>query len=81
MSASMTDYYSKTPSQEDLQAFDAAYARLDAISGVIGVSPTRPITGEGPRTYRRRLLAEVQPHSAKYKDKSVNNLMGDAFDY
>lgn len=78
---SMIDYYSHTPTQEELQAFDKAYARLDSISGIIGVSASRPIPGERPRNYRRRLLAEVQPHSAKFKDKDTNNLMGDAFDY
>lgn len=73
------DYY--TPRPDELEAYDRAYARLDAISGVIGVKPTRPTPGEMPSQYRRRLLREVLPHSAKYRQMNISGLGGDALDF
>lgn len=64
----------------ELQQMDAAYSRLDAISGIIGVKPTRHVVGEKPYQYRRRLLAAVQPHSAKYKHINTATLAGGALD-
>jgi hypothetical protein len=74
------DYY--TPRPAELEAYDKAYARLDSISGVIGVTPTKPVPGEMPHQYRARLLKQVQAKSAKYKDQNfAGALHGYGLDY
>jgi hypothetical protein len=70
-----------TPRPEELEEYDRAYARLDSISGIIGVTPTKHVVGEMPHQYRKRLLKLVQPKSAKYRDKDFTGAHGHGFDY
>jgi hypothetical protein len=75
----LLDYY--TPRPEELEQYDRAYARLDSISGIIGVTPTKHVIGEMPHQYRKRLLSLVQPHSAKYRDKDFTGVHGYGLEY
>lgn len=67
-------------SDEDLNAIGAAQAKADSIFSAFGASAPKPIQGEGPGAYRRRLAASLKEHSATYKNvdlaKADDSLFG-----
>jgi len=65
------------PSPAELAEIDAAFARADSIAGIVGVAASRPVAGETANAYRRRLIAAVQPHSAKFKAVDLSRLSPD----
>lgn len=55
-------------SDADMNAIGAAQAKADSIFSAFGVAAPKPIHGEGPGAYRRRLAASLKEHSQTYKD-------------
>lgn len=70
----------KPRSPEDADALSAAQARADQIAQLFGDTVTAPLHGETPISYRKRLAAKFQKHSAKMKGIRLDSVDGPAFD-
>jgi hypothetical protein len=57
-----------------------AQARADGLAQHFGERASAPLAGETPISYRRRLAAKYQKHSAEFKDVKLDSLEGSVFD-
>ncbi len=62
----------RTPAEMDEMA--AAQARADSACQRFGRSALPPVPGERPLDYRKRLVRDLQPYSARFKDADVMRL-------
>lgn len=67
-------------SADERNALAAAQARADSIASLFGERVSAALPGETPQSYRRRLLAKFQKHSARFKDVPLNQLDGAVLD-
>jgi hypothetical protein len=58
-------------SDADQAELTKAQARADEVALEFGQRAPRPMAGETPISYRRRLAAQYQPHSPKWKERDL----------
>lgn len=69
----------KDLSDDDYNTMADSQARADGVAMAFGKSAPRPLTGETPLAYRRRLARDFQSHSAEWKAVNLALLPADAF--
>lgn len=65
---------------EDMNALADAQAKADSVFAAFGESAPRPLTGETPLAYRRRLAAKLKAHSKDYAEVDLAKADGALFD-
>jgi hypothetical protein len=63
--------------REQGQELTDAQRRADAVAHLFGQQAPRPMAGELPIEYRRRILREFQRHSPEFKAVDLKTLKGD----
>jgi hypothetical protein len=66
-------------SDADLNEMATAQDRADAVASGFGKKASRPMPGEAPIAYRRRLVGMFKEHSADWKDVDLSKLDGASF--
>lgn len=61
-------------SDAELNELSEVQARADSVAQAFGHAPLRPMQGEAPVAYRRRLAAKYRDHSPTWKDVDVSAL-------
>ena len=67
-------------SDSDFALLASSQAAFDPVYTAFGDAVPRPMTGETPLAYRRRLAVGVQKHSGAWKDVELSSLPPAAFD-
>lgn len=63
-------------SDDDLNALSDAQAKADSVFAAFGETAPRPMVGEAPLSYRRRLAGKLKVHSKTYADADLAEVSG-----
>lgn len=67
-------------SDADLESLSEAQAKADSVFAAFGERAPRPMQGETPLAYRRRIAGKLKSHSQTYKDADISAADGALFD-